>query len=339
MKKYSAIILAALLLTGCAENKEPSERSSALSDSISSIYSNSQTSSTSSNSQTSTTFPNSSSSTVSETDSIADQSGEPLPFPLFGADNVQITFKDVTEILDGEGNALTKETLEDTKWNEITCGGFAYLAEPTICLNSIDNADKYDTKTLLFGGLPEYTDTEYKRYKVGDKFGELTFKSVETVFSRIGYEDKEGVLTTEQIKAEGMCFGGMLRKCSAEFDGTVTMTGYMRVNVDEYGVEEGEVLFVPDKDSMLLPVMNFHVDRETDTFNTAVWQWNVKDFSYATEYPTIRLGNINKGADVSGIPYDGTSTKVSVTVTNISMFCDTNMSSFIDGEIVSFDVL
>lgn len=336
MKKYSVILIAALLLTGCAENKEPSERSSALSDSISSTSSISQNSATFTTSTTSQTPSN---STVSKTDSSAEKSGEPLPFPLFGADNVQITFNDVTEMLDSEGGALTKETLTDTGWNEITCGGFAYLVEPTICLNSIDNADMYDSETLLFGGLPEYTDTEYKRYRVGDKYGELTFKSVETVFSRIGYEDKAGVLTTEQIKAEGMCFGGMLRKCSAEFDGEITMTGYMRVNVNEYGVEEGEILFVPDKDSLLLPVMNFHVDRDTDTFNTAVWQWNVKDFSYATEYPTIRLGNINKGADVSGIPADGTSARVSVTVTNISMFCDTHMSSFIDGEIVSFDVL
>ena len=136
-----------------------------------------------------------------------------------------------------------------------------------------------------------------------------------------------------------MCFAGMLRGCSVEFDGTVTMTGYMRVCVSEYGVEEGEVLFVPDKDSLVLPVINFHVDRDTDSFNTAVWQWPVKDFAYATEYPTIRLGNINKGVDISGIPADGTSTKVSVTVTNVSMFCDTYMSSFIDGEIVFVEAL
>ncbi len=324
MKKYPAIFLAAvLLLTGCAENQNSSgEISSVLSDS------------TSSSSTNSTEVKQDSSFSVSD-ESIA----EPLPFPLFGADNVQITFGDVTEMLDKEGNTLTKETLEDTKWYDIICGGFAYLAEPTISLNSVDDAELYDTETLLFGGAPEYTDTEYKRFKNGDKFGELTVKSAETTFSRIGYEEKDGVLTTEQIRAEGMCFAGMLRGCSAEFDGTVTMTGYMRVCVSEYGVEEGEILFVPDKNSLVLPVMNFHVDRDTDTFNTAVWQWSVKDFAYATEYPTIRLGNINKGVDISGIPADGTSTKVSVTVTNVSMFCDTYMSSFIDGEIVFVEAL
>lgn len=328
MKKYSAFLLTAvLLLAGCAENKEDPQNSSG---EISSVLSDSTLSSSSSSTEVEQDSP----------DSVSDESSaEPLPFPLFGADNVQITFGDVTEMLDKEGNALTRETLEDTKWEEITCGGFAYLAEPTISLNSADDAELYDPETLLFSGAPDYTDTEYKRYKVGDKFGDLTVKSAETVFSRIGYEGKDGVLTTEQIKAEGMCFAGMLRKCSAEFDGTVTMTGYMRVCVSEYGVEEGEVLFVPDKDSLVLPVINFHVDRDTDSFNTAVWQWPVKDFAYATEYPTIRLGNINKGVDISGIPADGTSTKVSVTVTNISMFCDTHMSSFIDGEIISVEAL
>ncbi|MCM1164412.1 MAG: hypothetical protein NC299_09885 [Lachnospiraceae bacterium] len=316
MKKYPVILLSALLLAGCASS--PTESSSALSDSTST--------STSSTTTASSTAPDGS------------DNAEPLPFPLFGADGVQITFGDVTSMTDRDGNALTRETLEDTNWWEITCGGFAYLAEPTVCLNSVDDAELYDPETLLFGGAPEYTDTEYKRYKVGDKFGELTLKSVETVFSRVGYEEKDGVLTTEQIKAEGMCFAGMLRKCSAKFDGTIAMTGYMRVCVSEYGVEEGEVLFVPDKDSLLLPVMNFRVDRDTDSINTAVWQWNVNDFAYATEYPTIRLGNINKGTDIGGVPADGTSAKVVVTVTNISMFCDMYMSSFIDGELVSVEL-
>ncbi|MBD5130629.1 MAG: hypothetical protein HDT43_12030 [Ruminococcaceae bacterium] len=315
MKKYS-IFLLALLLTGCAENKE----------NISSVMTDSSFS-TATSTETSTDSP----------DGAHEESSAPLPFPLYGADNVQITFGDVTEMRDSNGNPLTRETLEDTNWEEISCNGFAYLAEPTISLNSVDNADLYDPEALLFNTV-EFTDTEYKRYKVGDKFGGLTVKSAETAFSRIGYEDKEGVLTTEQIMDEGMSFAGMLWRCSAEFDGTVTMTGYMRVCVSEYGVEEGEVLFVPDKDSLKLPVINFHVDQETDTTNTAVWQWNINGFAYATEYPTIRLGNINKGTDISGIPTDGTSAKVSVTVTDISMFCDMHMSSFIDGEIVSVEI-
>lgn len=332
MKKFTALSLltAALLLAGCADNKAQSDIPGSLSG-ISSTPSDSTPGTV-----PESTIPN---SPDNERAPAADSIADPFPFPLFGADNVQITFADITEMLDRSGDPLTRETLEDTNWNEISCEGFAYIAEPTISLNSIDNADLYDPETLLFSSAPRYTDTEYKRYYVGDKFGGLTVKSASTTFSRLGYEDKSGVLTTEQIREEGMCFAGMLRRCQAELDGTVTMTGHMRVCVSEYGVEEGEVLFVPDKDSLVLPLMNFHIDRDTDSVNTAVWQWPVKDFTYATEYPTIRLGNINKGVDISGIPADGTSTKVKVTVTNISVFCDTAMSSFIDGEIIGVEAL
>lgn len=244
---------------------------------------------------------------------------------------------EITSAKDKDGNAIAPEALEDTGWEEIVCDGFAFLSEPTICLNSIDDAEKYDPETLLFD-VPLYTDTPYKRVNVGDKLGELTVKSVSTLFSRVGYEEKDGVMTTEQILAEGMSVMGMLRRCDVAFDGTVTMTGYMRVCVSEYGVEEGEIIFVPDKESMALPLMNFHVDHENEKFNTAVWQWNANGFSYVSEYPTIRLGNINEGVDISGVPTDGNSARVSVTITDISMFCDTAMSSFIDGRLVGFEL-
>lgn len=322
MKKISALmaVIAAAMLAGCADGGN------------------------SSNSTTSTTstvgyVPAQSSADDSESSDVPNQAPntDPLPFTLFGADKVQITYADVTAAADKDGNPIAPEELKDPDWYEIKCDGFAYMTEPSISLNSRDNADRYNSEKLIFDGLPEYTDAEYRRFKVGDKFGELTVKSASTTFSRIGYEDKEGVLTEEQIRNEGMCFAGMLGRCDASFDGTVTMTGYMRVVISEYGVEEGEVLFVPDADSLVLPLMNFHVDRDTDSVNTDVWQWNVNDFAYATEYPNIRLGNINKGTDISGIAADGTSTKVKVTATNISMFCDMNMSSFIDGELVSVE--
>lgn len=320
MKKLSTImaVIAAVMLAGCADGGNSSESS---------------TTSTVESAPVQSGADDSGSSDASDKAVNSD----PLPFTLFGADNVRITYADVTEAADKDGNPIAPEELKDPDWYEIKCGGFAYMTEPSISLNSRDNADRYNSEKLIFDGLPEYTDAEYRRFKVGDKFGELTVKSASTKFSRIGYEDKSGLLTEEQIRNEGMCFAGMLSRCDASFDGTVTMTGYMRVVVSEYGVEEGEVLFVPDADSLVLPLMNFHVDRDTDSFNTAVWQWNVNDFAYAAEYPAIRLGNINKGTDISGIAADGTSTKVKVTVTNISMFCDMNMSSFIDGELVSVE--
>lgn len=261
----------------------------------------------------------------------------PLPFTLFGADNVQINFGDVSAILDKSKNPVSPDKLEDTGWNEITCEGFAYLSEhPSTLLNSVDHADRYNPETIEFADVPSYTDTEYKRYYVGDKLGSLTLKSAKTTFSREGFNDKSGPLTSEQIKAEGIPFAAMLKRCDASFEGSLTMTGYIRVNVDEYGVEDGDVLFAPGEDCPL-PVINFYAERERDRIVTPLWTQETHDFAYVSEYPMIRLGNIYRNADVGDIPADGTSTKVTVTVTDISMFSDTAMSSFIDCKIVNIE--
>lgn len=265
------------------------------------------------------------------------RSSAPLPFTLFGADNVQINFGDVTSIIDRNGEPLSPEKLEDTAWKEISCEGFAFLAErPNTVLNSADNADLFDEKTGLFTNVPSYSKIEYKRFYVGGKIGSLTITSAKTLFSREGFNDKSGPLTSEQIKAEGMPFSAMLKRCDVSFDGELTMTGYVRVNVDEYGVDDGEVLFAPSGNCPL-PVVNFYAERDTDHVVTPLWTQNTHGFSYVSEYPMIRLGNIHENADLSGFPTDGTSVKVKVTVTDITMFSDTDMASFIDCRIVDID--
>lgn len=259
---------------------------------------------------------------------------KPLPFTLFGADNVQINFGEVTSILDRSGEPVSPDKLEDTNWNEITCDGFAYLAEhPNTILNSIDNADIYDEEHISFKDVPGYSDIEYKRYYVGDKIGELTLTGANTLFSRVAFNDKSGPLTSEQIKAEGLPFSSMLKRCDVSFDGELTMTGYVRVSVDEYGVGEGDVLFVPTGECPL-PVMNYYAERERDKIVTPLWTRESHGLAYVSEYPEIRLGNIHEDADIGGLPTDGTSAKVQVTVTDITMFCDVYMSSVITCRIV-----
>lgn len=253
---------------------------------------------------------------------------------FFGADNVQINFGEVTSIFDRSGEPVSPDKLEDTNWNEITCDGFAYLAERAgTILNSIDNAGLYDEEHISFKDVPDYSDIEYKRYYVGDKLGELTLASANTLFSRVGFNDKSGPLTSEQIKAEGLPFSSMLKRCEVSFDGELTMTGYIRVNVDEYGVEDGDVLFVPTEDCPL-PVMNYYAERERDKTVTPLWTRESHGLAYVSEYPVIRLGNIHKDADIGSLPTDGTSVKVQVTVTDITMFCDVHMSSVIACKIV-----
>lgn len=264
---------------------------------------------------------------------------EPLPFTLFGADNVQINFGEVTSITDRKGEPLSPEKLEDTNWNEIVCDNFAYLAEHSdINFNSVDNADLYDPENAAFADVPSYSDIEYKRYYVGDKFGALTLTSAKTTFRRDGYEDKSGPYTSEQIKDEGLPFSGMLNRCDASFEGELTLSGYVRVCVDEYGVQAGEILFVPDK-TCPLPVINFYTVRELDRTVTPLRTSLAHDFAYVSEYPEIRLGNISQYDNVYGIPTNGTTVRAHVTVDNITMFSDTALASVIQGEIVDIAVI
>lgn len=266
-----------------------------------------------------------------------DPSEYELPFTLFGADNVRITKYDITSITGRNGEPIYFKAVEDTNWNEIICEDFAYIAErPGVLLNSIDNADLYDPGALSFKDVPDYFDSEYKRYYIGDKIGSLTIKSAKTTFSREGFNDKSGPLTSEQIKAEGLPFSSMLQRCDVSFDGELTLTGYVRVSVDEYGVGEGDVLFVPTGECPL-PVMNFYAERERDKVISPLWTRRSHGLAYVSEYPEIRLGNIHKDADIGDIPADGTSTRVQVTVTDISMFSDTALSSFIDCKIVNIE--
>lgn len=261
----------------------------------------------------------------------------PLPFALFGADNVQINRYEITSITGRNGEQISVKEVEDTDWNEIVCEDFAYLAErSSVLLNSIDNACLFDTDDLSFKDVPDYYDSEYRRYYAGDKLGSLTITSAKTTFSREGFNDKSGPLSSKQIKAEGIPFSSMLKRCDVTFDGEITMTGYIRVSVDEYGVGEGDVLFVPTGDCPL-PVMNYYAERERDRVITPLWTRESHGLAYVSEYPEIRLGNIHKDADIGNIPADGTSTKVQVTVTDISMFCDTMMSSFINCKIVDIE--
>lgn len=310
--KATAIMILAASLTACAANKVPGGEHDYISDPFSSP-----------------------SEPSSETSPDNPDRDNPLPFTLFGADNVQINFGEVSSILDHSGEPLAHEKLEDTNWNTIICENFAYIAErPSILLNSIDNTDLYNEDTITFKDVSRHSDIEYKRYYVGEKIGSLTLTSAKTIFSREGFNDKSGPLSIEQIKAEGIPFSSMLKRCNASFDGELTLTGYIRVSVDEYGVGEGDVLFVPNGECPL-PVMNYYAERERDKVITPLWVRDSHGLAYVSEYPEIRLGNIHKDADIGDIPADGTSTRVKLTVTDITMFSDTAMSSFIDCKIVN----
>lgn len=316
MKKISIIaaLALALSLTACTTATEnPSEN---LSDNLSSALPE-----------------NSSDNSENPPGDSENNDKEPLPFTLFGADGVRISFADVSSITAKDGSTIAPDALEDPNWSKIICEDFAYLAEHgTVYFNSIDNAELFDSENIAFSDAPEYSDIEYKRYNVGDKVGSLTLKSAKTTFSRDGLPP----LPIEELKEQGMPLSMMFRGCEASFEGELTMTGYVRVCVDEYGVQAGDILFVPSKDCPL-PVANYSLDKEGNLLSEN-WLGYAGGFAYQTSYPKILLGNINDNAVMREFPTDGTSVKTKITVDNISMFNNMYVS-YIEAEITAAEML
>lgn len=181
--------------------------------------------------------------------------------------------------------------------------GFTYLAEPTgICLNSRGNADIFNADELTFEGAPQNALSEYKRYNIGDTICGLTLTDAGTSF-----------------------YYGGVDNCRAELEGSVTMTGYVTVAPeDEYGIDEGDIFFVPCPDNDLLPVVNFRYEG-VGAVNPLYVAMSRDGFAHMNEYSgDINLGNIHRtDLDLSGVPADYSySVKATVTVDKVNLSCD-----------------
>lgn len=182
--------------------------------------------------------------------------------------------------------------------------GFTYLAEPTgICLNSRDNADIFNEDELTFEGMPQNAPSEYKRYNIGDTICGLTLTDASTAF-----------------------YYGGVDSCYAELEGSAAMTGYITIAPeDEYGIDEGDILFVPCPGNDLLPVINFRY--EGVGLINPLYVAMSEGFSRVNEYSgSISLGNIHRtdltALDLSGISADYSfSVKARVTVDKVNLSC------------------
>ena len=179
--------------------------------------------------------------------------------------------------------------------------GFTYLAEPAgICLNSRDNSDIFNEEELTFEGVPLNAPAIYKRYNIGDTICGLTLTDASTNF-----------------------YCGRVDSTWAELEGSVTMTGYVTIAPeDEYGIDEGDIFFVPCPDNDLIPVINFRYE-EADPVNPLYVAMS-EGFARVNEYSgSITLGNIHRtDLNLSGVPADYSfSAKATVTVDKVNMSC------------------
>lgn len=130
-----------------------------------------------------------------------------LPIPMYGPDMVRIKYGDVTGVTISGGKAVAAKDFDPSNWESVVCDGFTYLAGGGG--NWIDfRAEGDDPFVPLKPGAAALSEN-YKRYNVGDKFGDLTVKSAMTVF----HKNSEAA--------------GKLWECIVEFEGEVTVNAYI----------------------------------------------------------------------------------------------------------------
>lgn len=220
---------------------------------------------------------------------------EPYGVSATGLDGIEIPEEELTDV-------YAEKSVDVYELVYARGEGFTYLAEPTgICLNSRDNSDIFNADELTFEGAPQNAPSEYKRYNIGDTICGLT-------------------LTDAGIN---FYYGGV-ESCWAELEGSVTMTGYVTIaSEDDYGIDEGDIFFVPCPDNDLLPVINFRY--EGVGLVNPLYVAMSEGFARLNEYSgDITLGNIHRtDLDLSGVPADYSySVKATVTVDKVNLSCE-----------------
>ncbi len=184
--------------------------------------------------------------------------------------------------------------------------------------DSITDPDLFDTENFTYSG--DNTEPgEIKEVKVGDTFGGLTVKKVETQVSNQG--------------DSSYLFGN-----TVELDGEITLTGVMNYYYDmQYGIDSGDILFTPDSCYKGLPLAcdpTQETARAFPTFDV------VEDYgenagngkkrgdgpAFISSAPTFRAGNLfvnyagnGELNDVTNGGNDNVTRKVQITLTDIKL--------------------
>ncbi len=311
MKKITTTLLTAVLLvslTGCSN--VPSESDSTPSNTSSGVSTESDST------------PSDTSSEISEPVSDATDSGNSsydgpvgseitAQFELPNGDPVDLTNAVVNH---GLSDIALSEITNDN-WASVTCDG-VYLAEAVgVYYDNIVNADIFDENEMKFMGAPETVVHKYKKYNVGDMFGDLKLTEASTNFSPYASDFKPRYFN-----------GGFVR-----FEGTLTLTGKCRLALGDIAyTSPRDIEFLPDaKSAKLLPIIRYSID---DEGNEDLMRGVLGDFCYLAENYDLLLGNADDHPelDFSGFPTDGSCVDVQVTVENIflSSNIERHMCSF-----------
>lgn len=236
------------------------------------------------------------------TAAFSDVPVEDYPDCLYGPGGDKISVDEITEVEHYGMNPAEK-------WDYAGCDGFTYLAEPTgTSFNMDENSDLFDSVNFTFLGAPD-SAAEYKRYRVGDSICGLTVKEASANFSTdMRYNHREGY-----FKGGTVCF-----------DGSLELTGYLIILVDyEYDVGgAGDIIFIPDNESQILPIMNYNaISEEKGVYSTLPDSCrSVAGFACQSEYP-FALCFIENTEDYGPETFEpNTPVRVKITARDISMY-------------------
>lgn len=338
MKKITAIICTIAMLaalTGC-DNKETS---GSVPENPESSTGNSASDSTNDGTGNS----ESSDSSDSTPESSASEESAPKGEPTFltCVDGTVIYTSDITvlrgynadyELVELPIGEFDEENFINEAYSVI-CDGFAYAFTSKDAFNPVQNPDLFQVKEHFEElGLKEYAgeeiapSTEYYRVKPGDKFGELTVKSAETMFYA-NYSNYEG----KGINGAYM-YGGTI-----EFDGELELTGFVRVSEENEGYDEGgEIRFVPDNECVdRIPLIKYEVNEDSaEVQHSPMGNWDSNAYS---DINMFSLGNIHDyDIDLDGLEVGERFTHVKITIGDIVSSGDTSFSD-IDAKLLSLE--
>ncbi len=299
MKKINAVIfaLSLLCLTGCNSESTPQNSDNS-----------SQTTSISEN--------NSSEIPQSESESSEPEVPKGKPTFLTCPDGTVIYTSQITKYQDraryADGShkqypldTFNWETFTDITSPEVVCEGFAYAFTPRFNVNVSEAPDKFTefNGVQIYSGEELPPSSEYFKVKVGDKFGSLTVKSAQSIFS-----NSNAYSMPEEAKNIP---GVYLTDAVIEYEGEVEMTGCIQVMKTEGYSSSGDLWFYPDGSSVSkIPVIHYSVDMELGVNHFA--------FSHLGAYGElceIKLGNMfDYDTDFDGLEPGDDFVRVKITI-------------------------
>ena len=310
-----SLSIAVLSLGGCSENGSQSV--------VDTPHNSATSTSDDGNNNYSTSEITANSTTDSDSDSDS-ASAEPTGTPtiFIGPDGIPIYDSEVTKI-DGSDKKAAELTAED-EGVTIFCEGFQYFKEPEgVAYSSYEDPEMFDG--WVFKGETPTSKNAWKRVNIGDEICGLTLKSATSTFLNYNESSFDYYQT---YYTQGVADFNLF----AEFDGSVTLTGYLNSsNRNSYEPDGGELRFTPTEDK--LPIMCTDMFKiEPETYSLAM-SYGAGEMFVFNEINEIGIDNPS-GLDLGCIGI-GDTAFVRLTLSDIKY----GINGYVDATLVDIEVL